>query len=330
MSLSNSRDSDFSNSSDSSSENYEKQFFIYVMTKQPYLDYVSNRTKYLNFFEYNKMRVGDIILFYYQDRIQSGFFGTCEIESNGMKQSTKGIFKDNSLNNYFANITNRALSNSFISVDTIIKEINTDTIGFKNAAGFKKKWLNCSNSLTLLTSFGETIYGIIDNLLNKIELDKPVLKARVETELVRKIKKSSEKTITEEINNDKGDNSESSDDLSCSAVDSHEIIDMEHTTIPILMTPCDDYEFYSSNDKHFWKHYRSCKKCEKINNNDIDILNNDIEFINSSECKDIMKYVLYAYQNVEKYGSNNEYDPYRVIRVEKHDYYKGCLFILWG
>ena len=107
--------------------------------------------------------------------------------------------------------------------------------------------------------------------------------------------------------------------------------------VPIMIVPCSNFQFPKNNrEKYFVTHYKTCKKCEVINNNEntelIPILNqNNIEIFELTEDKHY-----YFEPALEAYFSLSNYEPadivvrpfVRVIYVNnKHEDYNKCCLV---
>jgi hypothetical protein len=158
-----------------------------------------------------------------------------------------------------------------------------------------------------------------------------------------------EDDIDENNNNDNNNdniNKNNNEDEDEDEYASDSVQDIEGGCIPIYIEKCAKYKWKSeninsnSNKKYFVEHYKTCTLCEKVDNNNIDVMGylteNNVEILNITDELDDM------YLETEKYHIyDKKYKPddfeltpyYRVLDIninKKSCLYQKCLFIAWA
>lgn len=108
--------------------------------------------------------------------------------------------------------------------------------------------------------------------------------------------------------------------------------------IPIMWVPCSDFDLPEKNrEKYLKEHYMKCKKCDRTNNNSIELspyLENamiDFEEINTKKDR-LFENAMDAYlEGVGYYPPRAKTEPFvRFQFIENdHRYYEGCILITW-
>lgn len=135
----------------------------------------------------------------------------------------------------------------------------------------------------------------------------------------------------EEDENYKSDESNESDE-------SEEEEEPQDELIPIMWVPCNDFELPEKNRENYLKeHYMKCKKCDRTNNNNIELSPYlekamiDFEEINTKKDR-LFENALDAYlEGVGYYPPRAKTEPFvRFQFIENdHRYYEGCILITW-
>jgi hypothetical protein len=94
------------------------------------------------------------------------------------------------------------------------------------------------------------------------------------------------------------------------------------SNIPILLIPCNNFKWDNNMESEIKKHYLSCKKCNKTNNNNSDVLFSGKEFVYKELCDETkINNYLDFYFNLKCYNRDlsNKFYCYK-IKNDTHDY----------
>ena len=136
----------------------DTRFWLYVITKSAYKDYIKSKSQYLTFFE-KKVNKGDIIIIFNKDRSCNGFGGIVQLETNPENNEIKqiNIFKNNNLNRFYSKVSFKLLFTSLIRIESIVEHLKTEATGFKNIASFRSKFMKNDNTVIEMPLYGKRI-----------------------------------------------------------------------------------------------------------------------------------------------------------------------------
>jgi|SaaInlStandDraft_6_1057023.scaffolds.fasta_scaffold10662_2 hypothetical protein len=324
-------------------------FWIYVLNEMNWkslkrsfernIFYVSTYTKY-------DVHENDVILIFQRHTTnlrEHGFVSICQINSIFTENKTTSIFKDINLNKFSCKLKALELFNEPYKMTKIENVLKTQCSKeyFKSASTFNSKYTqHKSEMMRIPATLG---YNIIKNFINYSN-------GGLNIDLVSK-------SDTSQCNNDdnNGDDNYSSNDSDGS--DEETIFSSDGSTeysdsdnddikvvlghIPIIMDPCNsfdwnDHEFIVK--KNFLKHFKTCSKCNKTNNNNCDIypfLEKSILHFETMSDEDQITQCLSYYYNLEncvfeyegKNKLNNHIHIFRIV-LRGHIYH-GCIFVMW-
>jgi len=147
----------------------DTNFWLYVLTKQAFLDYSNYKGNYITFFDGRKLKKKDIIIIYNKDRLNSGFMGIIQLKSDPELDKRKyKIFKDNNLNRDYVKIKFERKFILAIKPDKVLKYLKTDVSGYKNVQTFRTKFLTKENAVVQLDLYGERI---VNKLLEEDDIN---------------------------------------------------------------------------------------------------------------------------------------------------------------
>lgn len=153
------------NNNDTITINPNTSVWIYNLTKSDYEDYIKyNNKSYITFMDTNKIEKNDVIMLYQKDRTSGGFAGILQSDSQTQERKKNikiNIFKNESMHNFYTKIKQYIQFPEFIDIATLLKSLNSNSVGFKNTTGFKVKFLKKDNNIIKFDSHSKQIYDII-------------------------------------------------------------------------------------------------------------------------------------------------------------------------
>ena len=260
------------------------------------------------------LHYNDVILFFVMDDDQCGFAGYVQLNCDVMINYDKHIFDDDNLNIYYASTKHKYIFDNVMPFKNVIKYLDCDVKGYKNANSFKNMFIK--------KKYYETCKSYVVQLTDDVQ-NKKIVHYLNYVHFYPKCKKLSR------------DDSQSWDM-------SHESSNgPDDGYIPILIIPCQDYDLMKQNDKieYFRNHYGKCKKCEVINNNNVELCAildyAKIEYIETKSLKnDLYDYPITCYWSLTRYiPINKQYDEGPFVRIlyidNVKDVYNGCVLVCW-
>lgn len=307
------------------------KYWIYVLNNAyspKLLDSFKKHQYYLSSHKNYNINENDIIFIYQKNSTihsNNGFIGLCQVSSK-MIPNGGGIkiFKDANMNKYFVELSFVLLFDKLLAMKNVGSSLIEHDNNF-NINSFKTKYLRDFSVFKELKKYGKEFVQIFVELddLNNYPDDKISLSS---VESIASVASVASVASIASI---------------ASAVSTDSIVKKITGNIPILMIPCKKMRWYDCNEstiKSFKKHYLHCKKCEKIDNNEI-----SFSFaIDRREiyCSKLKKYKLIdklisLYQNLENYkfilhDDDMFYEHIYLYKIRNKDHdYNGCILIVW-
>jgi len=294
-----------------------RNFWIYTMSSvmyNGYKNYTDNlgdgRNKYISTYSQHNIEHNDIIFIYLKNYNKSGFIGTLTVKNKQKKNNKKiKIFRDKNLNKYIIKLTQISLLDSGITINDIINVIKKDIPGYRNKISFIRKHI-CVENIIKLNYNGEKLLKEIYKPKNK-NISTCKSKPKIKNNNIKKCKKHTRK---------------------------HNIIDEYMGQIPIMMIPCKKFKLPKHNKKkYFIKHFKTCNRCEKIDNNNINILtifdNAHFDFVDVDDPYDVdIDVALKTYDEIIGYipPNVNSFPYIRIFKIDNnHEIYNNCILISW-
>ena len=256
--------------------------------------------KLLLFFSNNdvNIEIKDIVIIYVRILGFSGFYGYVKISSEIMFNDTfRKVIKYDNENAYkfycelkcvniFKTFCGRKMMNDdvlikFYTLQSRTKNKDTRIIKINNEYG--EGFMNCFENVSYASYYYKNGEKVFKNVNKNEEIKE---KEKEEEEKDKKIKKDKEKDKEkdkdkEEEKDEKEDEKEEKEEKDKEDEKEDEEIKEKkkiNAYIPILLSPCEKLlEYEEENDKKvvkkIIKHYLNCKKCDRTNNNKIEITN---------------------------------------------------------
>jgi hypothetical protein len=316
------------------------EYWFYMVTEDTWDQITNNfsKNKYIlsSYYE-EKVSKNDIILIYKKHSpLKTGFVCICQASSN-MKINSENtrIFKDKNMNKFCFVASSITQFNQIYRLTQIDTKLKTSYKDFK-IESFRKNYIkNQTTFIKIISSLGR---ALVEVLIHLSDTEKP-------QDIVSTKSKSESDESDDTDDTDESDESDDTDSESESESES-ESDDVLITTghIPILMIPCPDFEWQKDNNKitidNFKKHYKSCDKCDKTDNNNCAIYPYLIDKNAKIICEEITDYddiELYAnhYWNLENYkfeleGDEKKHNHVHIFRINSRDHmYHKCIMIVW-
>lgn len=341
------------------------KYWLFVLSEMNWEDLKRNISKnvfYITSYGKHEFKSKDVVLIFQKHSTNPklhGFVAIIQIKENlGENKLNKlniTIFKDINMSKYISSMSALELFEipyKISQIEHILK--NECPSDFKNSSGFTTKYtkeksifINLSNKLGY--SLLKNLMALSDQKIDQIDLtsksskksstsSKSVSESELELELESESDDTddtddTDNTDTSYYSSSSESNYESeSDDDDIRVVIGHE---------PILMIPCNEFEWCENEFmriKKFKKHFLECKKCDKIDNNNCNVypfVNNCI--IHCDDMNDItqidscLKY--YHEGKICKFeleGKDKKDNHMYVFRIlSKHHVYHNTILVMW-
>jgi hypothetical protein len=280
------------------------KYWLYLLDDKQW-EYLREQFKknkyYISSFENTSVSKSDIILIYCENRALSGIVCICQTKTL-MKSNLDDIkiFNDNNMNKFYIKLEVMIFFKTSYRFSDL--DLKFDIKIFKNKY-IKKKF----QLINIDKNIGKNIVKKIVELSREPE--------QIQEQIQEQVQKQEQEPDQKELN------------ITTGKCKGH---------IPILFDPCNDFKWSDDKKeivKHIIKHYKSCKKCERIDNNYYSEL---IESINKSEIKYydlkdnklIEKYLDY-YHELKIFNFKNKNEIF-ILRVNKNEHiYHKCILILF-
>jgi hypothetical protein len=280
---------------------------------------------YVPTIENKEIKKKDIIFIYQRHKSPklNGFVGVCNASEKFTKNiSKKKFFNDVNLSRFYLDTISMDKFDEPIRITQIDKLLIKKTSEFKSHAVFKSKYISKQN--TILTQIPQTIgFALLEILITMSE--------KIPDNTSDFVESSGESSI-ESSDESSSDESELSDDNTTLIVKGH---------IPIIMMPCKLFTWHNDPNvmaKMFKKHYKTCSKCEKTDNNNCQFtpfLESENlyfkELKNEEKIDDILKY----YFNLKNYvfkllDDDKNSDHVLIYRINNRSHvYHRAILIVW-
>ena len=308
-------------------------YHIYILNKIETDNISKNKSNRICFFQKNNsVKSGDIIIIYQKEKLNCGFNSVVQLCSD-VKYNDKNIkiSSDNNMNRYYAKINFKKNFIEIISPEEIIKYLSTDSVGFKNASVFKKKYTSKLNALIGFDVYGKKIMTRLfvqdeDNFIKSEEKKQELEEDEDEDEKLDEDLEEEDEELEEDevLENKSEDTNESS-------------ISDNPGFIPIMVVPCKEFKLPKKDrEEYFVDHYMACKKCDITNNNK----NSELTRIINKNNVEIFELTVskHYYYNpaINAYHDLSNYEPQeikkknkaRIIYINNGDEdYDGCFLI---
>ncbi len=305
------------------------QYWIYIMSTTIWEDYQKYDQLQVSSYSSYNIKSGDIIIFYVKNKRISGFCGVAKTSSKQKKNTSVWIFKDMNMNKYLIDLESMTTFD-LIKLDNIYPYIKMDSVGYKNLASFRSKYLKGTDCMTKLDCRGDVIvtkfYDLTTPASETIKQDTQIEQVNSEDQLVE------DDVVPEE---------QSEVQSEVQVVDQAETI-TNNNLIPIMIVLCKDFRFPDNHDavEYFKQHYKTCRDCDVTNNNMTElgsILNDpdtETEIIQVNEDNidtpnSDFNNILNSYHDQVGYdlGQENCVKIYCIDNNKNHDTYSNCLLI---
>lgn len=311
------------------------KYWVYVLQNNhwEHLSELFKKNKfYISSFKNYSIKENDIIFVYQKHRstLKIGFVAICQTSTKMIfnEKNKIKIFKDMNMNRYFVELGIVLPFNDPYRMSTIEKHLgkNDDfrTSSFRN------------DHLKEASAFSEINKDIGRNLLKILVELSDEAPPETSNDNIDSYDENEESEESELSELSEQDNTESDDNIS----DDDEILVVDGH-IPIMMIPCQEFEWNKDSEvtiENFKTHYKNCSKCQKTDNNDVSFL----PVLESSEiyCKEIKKdeeieeYVD-CYHELRKYmfklaDEDKQYSHVYLFRINhRGDTYHKCILIIW-
>nr|QBK89486.1 MAG: hypothetical protein LCMiAC02_05810 [Mimivirus LCMiAC02] len=290
-----------------------------------------NHSKYISSHAKYDISSNDIIFMYLKNYKKSGFIGILTVTNKSIlnKKNIK-IFRDNNLNKYIIKLSQIYLiNNPRITISKIFDCIKQDN---KSIRSFSKKHI-CVDNIKKLCYNGEKLLKNIYKLTSEDNNNKYIKKLTrnprknviivddIITKKHKKKHKKNNKTKRKKVHKKE-----------------HKILNDYMGQIPIMMVPCKNFKLPSHNKKkYFIKHFKTCNKCDKTDNNDISVLtifdDAHFDFVDVDDPYDIdIDIALQTYDESIGYIplNINKFPYIRIFEINNdHEIYNNCILISW-
>jgi len=310
------------------------KFWLYSLKNDSWkcLDNLYKNEKYCYYvptIESVNIKKNDIIFMYQQHKYPklNGFVGICNASGKFKKNDSKiKFFNDINLGRFYTDTISMDKFDNPIRISLLEKSLLKHAPEFKSYNTFKIKYISKQN--TILTEISRTIGLALLKILIKMSESIPENTSDF-------IESSGESDNC----SDSSDPSESSDESSDDSDDDAIYVVKGH--IPILINPCKSFAWNDDNDiilHAFKKHYNTCDKCEKIDNNDYQfspfLERGEISFDELKKEDTIDKYLEY-YHNLKNYtfelcNDDKHKDHIKIYRINNRSHiYHRSILIVW-
>lgn len=351
-------------------------FWVYSLHETEWNDYLKFNATYDDHLATPNdipIKKNDVILMYLnKQHPDGGFVGitSCVQKYDEEDELEEKIFRNKHYNKYILETQPMIIFKKSIMYKELASCIDKNRPNFRNAATFKTKYVNDKKPIMKLEFNGKNMANkllIIHNVTMNTEQEMTIDDNSSDSSsddsndplsisshnnhssndpLSEESISDSTDKITDDSNSEtgEGDEDEGEDDDSYEHYD-----DMPGGCIPIHINKCKKFAWPKSTKKkpvteldknnYFIEHYRTCTECEKINNNNIDIMGyvneKNMEIITVDDDDDMFIETKTYHVNDKKYKPEDfDQSPYvRVLDVitenKKHLYYND-IFIAWS
>ena len=340
-------------------------YWIYTMSKSMINEYTSYNEMYISSFAKANLKIGDIIYLYSKKNAKTGFVGILRVSSKMKDNDDKiQIFQDVNYNSYIAAVDNYIFFDKYINLSEVMDSIQMDVVGYKSTTSFRIKNLIHNNCLEGLVYNGKELGKRLMEFVEEessCESDEYLETTGHEQESgINKVVDKYLETIDDEQQSESEQHqsgiykamNEDSDQYSDKSIISDEDYSSENTEseeeddgqdggiIPILVIPCEDFKLpKKKKDKYFKEHYKSCNKCDMVNNNNVELtgmFNLSIQFKDITDKDDVdLDDTLNAYFGLLNYillvddeDAINDELYIRIFNIMNgHKIYNNCLLV---
>lgn len=322
---------------------------------------LTKRIPRVSSYKFHPINKGDFVLIYNKcsDHHKSGFVSLCQIKEN-MKKTTLSddekiiIFRDVNMNRYYSDVRTFVILKNSFKISQLGSSIKKDDQDF-NINTIRSNIMKIGNTFSeLKKDIGKYIVKLLivyhQTSVNNIKSDSGNESDLVTSEesndsssdisIIKSDQIDHKNKVTKYISDDDSSNSDDENSsYSDDSTDSSKSVESDkHITgnIPILMIPCNVFEWNNSDDritiKNFKEHFINCTKCDKIDNNNNSIMTviNDSKYkCQTVEDESKIDIIFKYYDNLV--GYNVKYKKniqlYQILS-HTHIYHK-CIFIVW-